>query len=891
MNLNFTVYHFPFIAAFFKLKCYKWILVLAGCLLIFSTSAHAQQNPNQRIEITPGTLTLRSVFDQLQDKAGLNFMYAGLDKELEQLVTLNPASTSVRNILNQLSAKTGLRFTATGNDIAVRPQLKGSVSGTVTTKDGDPVRLVTISIRGLRNTGADASGSYSFKNVPAGTYTMTASYVGLEAQSRKITVTGEPVVLNFVLDESKQDLKEVVVNGAKVNKYGRKESEYVARLPIGNLENPQVYSVVRKELITMQMATTLDESYKNIPGAVVSRSGAGMPAVTARGFTTSDNIRNGMATWLKTNIDPVTVERVESIKGPSSTLFGSSMVSFGGLVNYVIKRPYETFGGEISYTQGSFDLSRFTADVNLPLNSDKSLLFRLTGAIHKENSFQDQGFQHLQVVSPSLIYQVNDRLKFTLDADMTKVRGTSSILLTVPTGLFNGKSFKDLPIGYRQSLIDNSLASQNQVSNNVFAQAEYKISENWKSQTNYAYSLGTYDQFNQFNYSWLSESRISRKISLWMPDKWGRKQIQQNFTGDFKAGPIRNRLVIGADYMSQYRQMHYGVVTVDEIDLNKNIPNISLPQVNNLFAALNPPTQSYKQDTYSVYASDLINFTDQLMVLLSLRADLFINKGTRNTANSNVIGDYKQTAYSPKLGLIYQPVKDQVSIFVNYLNGFKNLANASQPDGTISTFRPQQANQVEAGVKLDLFGKKLNANLSYYHIDVKNSTRFENRGGQNFLIQDGTQQSKGIDFELIANPLEGLNIVAGYGYNENKYTNGSPLVQGRRAIQTPAHAANIWVNYSISTGLFRGLGIGLGGNYVSSSFFANTLVAGTSPETFTDYTFILPSYTFIDASAYYDQKKFRLSLKANNIGNVKSWAIDGRAQKPANYLAGITFKF
>ncbi|NQX38509.1 iron complex outermembrane recepter protein [Pedobacter steynii] len=874
-----------------KLRSALSMCLTISLLSVFSI-AKGQNNPDQVVSITPKTLAVRAVFEQLSQQSGLNFMHAGIDALLDKNITLDPASGTLKNILNQLSVKSGLRFSATGNDIAVRQQSKGSINGTVYTKDGEPARLVTVTIRGLRSTGVDARGNYAFKNIPAGTYTVTATYVGLQTGSKIVQVgSAEAVKVDFVMNESKQDLKEVVVNGAKVNKYGRKESEFVARLPIANLENPQVYSVVRKELITIQMATTLDESYKNIPGAVVSRSGAGMPAVTARGFTTNDNIRNGMATWLKTNIDPVTVERVESIKGPSSTLFGSAMVSFGGLVNYVIKRPYETFGGEISYSQGSFDLSRFTADVNLPLNADKSLLFRVTGAMHKENSFQDQGFQNLQVVSPSLTYQVNDRLKLTLDADITRVKGTSSILLTVPTGLFNGKSFKDLPIDYKQSLIDNSLASQNQVSNNVFAQAEYKISENWKSQTNYAYSLGTYDQFNQFNYSWINETKISRKISLWMPDKWGRKQVQQNFTGDFKAGPIRNRLVVGLDYMSQYRQMHFGVITLDEIDLTKNIPNISLPQANNLFAALNPPTQNFRQDTYSVYASDLINFTDQFMAMLSLRADRFINKGTRNNANSNVIGDYKQTAYSPKLGLIYQPIKDQVSIFMNYQNGFKNLANATQPDGTISTFKPQQANQIEGGIKLDLFGKRLNVTLSYYNIDVKNSTRFENRGGQNFLIQDGTQRSKGVDFELIANPAEGLNIVAGYGYNENKYTKGSNLILGRRATQTPANVGNLWINYSVSTGMLKGFGLGVGGNYVSQSYFANTLMAGTTAGTFTEYTFILPSYTFIDAAAFYDQPKFRISLKANNIGNVKSWAIDGRAQKPSNYLAGIAFKF
>ncbi|MEO3402845.1 TonB-dependent receptor [Mucilaginibacter sp. CAU 1740] len=863
-------------------KIRNFLLAAIAALIFFNLkTASAQSDPNAQVRISPSNLTVREAFSQLSKSAGLNFVYGNVESELDRSITLDPASGSVKQLLQQIAFKSGLTLTGSGRDIAVKLTPKGTVSGRVTTSDGEPARLVTVTIRGLRSTTVDQNGYYTFRHVPAGQYTLTATYVGLETQSQQVTVSAEaPQTANFELHESQQDLKEVVVSGSKVNKYGRKESEYIARLPIKNLENPQVYSVVRKELFTTQIATTLDETYRNIPGALVSRTGAGMPAITARGFTTGDNLRNGMATFLKTNIDPVIVERVESIKGPSSTLFGSTMVNFGGLVNYVIKKPYDTFGGEVSYTAGSFDLSRLTADVNVPLNQDKSLLFRVTGALHKENSFQDQGFQNLQVISPSFTYQINDRLKFTLDGDFTRVKGTSSILLTIPTNAFNGKSFKDLPVGYRQSLIDNSLASQ-QSSNNIFFQADYKISENWRSQTNYAYSLGAYDQFNQFDFVYTSESTINRKVRFFAPDKWGRKQLQQNFTGDFKTGPLRHRLVIGLDYLSQYRQLLYAQVNLDMIDLTKPIPGITLQQANNAFAAMNAPQSDSGQDSYAAYVSDLVNVTDRLMVMLSVRGDRFVNKGSKSLSTNVTTGDYKQTAYSPKFGLIYQPIKDKVSLFANYMNGFKNLPNAIQPDGTIDVFKVQQANQWEGGVKVDLLDHRIVANVSYYNIDVKNSTRFEIRDGQNFQVQDGTQKSKGVDFELIANPIRGLNIVAGYGYNDNKFTKAAPRVEGKRALLTPANVGNLWVNYTLTAGKLSGLGIGAGGNYVSSSYFANT----------GDYTFTLPAYTFIDAALFYDQPKYRLNFKANNIGDVQSWAIDGRPQKPVNFLASVAFKF
>jgi len=49
----------------------------------------------------------------------------------------------------------------------------------------------------------------------------------------------------------------------------------------------------------------------------------------------------------------------------------------------VTKKPMDASKTEISYTTGSFGLNRLTADVNVPLNEKKTLLFRVNTAIHK----------------------------------------------------------------------------------------------------------------------------------------------------------------------------------------------------------------------------------------------------------------------------------------------------------------------------------------------------------------------------------------------------------------------------------------------------------------------------------------------------------------------------
>ncbi|HEX6426984.1 MAG TPA: TonB-dependent receptor, partial [Niastella sp.] len=63
-------------------------------------------------------------------------------------------------------------------------------------------------------------------------------------------------------------------------------------------------------------------------------------------------------------------------------------------------------------------------------------------------------------------------------------------------------------------------------------------------------------------------------------------------------------------------------------------------------------------------------------------------------------------------------------------------------------FKAQQANQWEAGIKLDALNNKLNATLSYYDISVTNMLR-DDPDNATFSLQDGTQISKGFEAEVI----------------------------------------------------------------------------------------------------------------------------------------------
>lgn len=203
-------------------------------------------------------------------------------------------------------------------------QSTGTVAGTVQTSDGRPAEYVNISIEGTsRGTVADRQGNFEIRNLTPGQYSVVASYVGLETQRRPVDVKpGETVTVKFTLAESAERLQEIVVSGGRPNV----ESEYVAKVPLKNLENPQAYTTISADLLKEQAITNFDDALKNVPGihklweSTGRAYGDGASYYALRGFEAQATMINGLAGLTSGSLDPANIEKIEVIKGPSGTL-------------------------------------------------------------------------------------------------------------------------------------------------------------------------------------------------------------------------------------------------------------------------------------------------------------------------------------------------------------------------------------------------------------------------------------------------------------------------------------------------------------------------------------------------------------------------------------------
>jgi iron complex outermembrane recepter protein len=799
---------------------------------------------------------------------------------------------------------TGL-FTAQANEM----DGNGAIRGKVTTAEGKPIALVSVQLKNTKKTAVtDDNGVFVLSNVKEGSYTLKLTLVGYGSKEESVTVTeGTTAEISISLSLSDMQLKEVEVNTARA-KFAKKESDYVARLPLKNIENPQVYNVVTKELMQEQVVTNFDDALKNTPGVNRLWSSTGRPNDGAgyfsmRGFSVQPTMINGIPSLTNGGIDPANVEKIESIKGPSGTLFGSSFISFGGLLNIVTKKPYDHFGGEVSYTAGGYGLSRFTADVNAPLNADKSALLRVNAAYHSEGSFQDAGFKKTFFLAPSLAFKANDRLSFLINTEFYTAQSTNALMVFMNRGRqLIARTPDELHMDFNKSYTSNDITYKTPTIN-LFGQATYKISDSWTSQTNLSRSVRKSDG----NYSYVmfldgsaagpiaANDTLLSRYAYYQNSTTTTTDIQQNFIGDFRIGSMRNRLVVGFDFAdisavnnnSAYLLFDYVNVTRPN---DPRYAQLTKSALDAKLAGLPSSKDGNSNQIYSAYASDVFNITDALNIMASVRVDRFESKGSVNYATGVKSGEYGQTAVSPKFGLVYEIIKDQISVFGNYMNGFRNVAPGTKVlDDYTNIFKPQQANQWEGGVKLDVLNHKVAVTASYYDLSVTNMTRNETvvRDGTsyNVTVQDGTQKSKGVELDVIANPLPGLNIVAGYSYNDSEATQAIAALKGRRPTSAgPSTLANAWISYTVANGAMKGFGLGFGGNYASDNVITNDARTGR---------FTLPAYTVMNASLFYNAKTYRIGLKLDNVTNKEyfgGWSTLEK-QMPRRLAANFVFKF
>jgi len=207
---------------------------------------------------------------------------------------------------------------------------QGNISGSVAA-DGRPLGDVMISI-GDKTMMTDSVGRFRFENLSSGKHRISASFVGMQSQSKTVSVKDSSMVnVDFILKED-NSLDEVVVTGT-LKAVSRSESPvpvesykpaYFRKNPTSNVfEALQNVNGVRPQL-NCNICNTGDIHINGLEGPYTLVLIDGMPIVS--GLSTVYGL---------SGIPNSILERIEIVKGPASSLYGSEAV--GGLINIITK--------------------------------------------------------------------------------------------------------------------------------------------------------------------------------------------------------------------------------------------------------------------------------------------------------------------------------------------------------------------------------------------------------------------------------------------------------------------------------------------------------------------------------------------------------------------------
>lgn len=216
-------------------------------------------------------------------------------------------------------------------------QGQGLIQGMVS-EGREAVPFASIVLQPLdRRAVSDSSGHFLIENVPPGNYILEASSSGLEQAVREITISDSgSLTVNFNLhqQESSRELEGVVVTGTMKEVSKRNSpvpvevytSQFFKANPTPTLFDAlQNINGVRPQL-NCNICNTGDIHINGLEGPYTMILIDGMPLVS------------GLATvYGLSGIPQSLIDRIEVVKGPASTLYGSEAV--GGLINVITKRP------------------------------------------------------------------------------------------------------------------------------------------------------------------------------------------------------------------------------------------------------------------------------------------------------------------------------------------------------------------------------------------------------------------------------------------------------------------------------------------------------------------------------------------------------------------------
>ncbi|WP_122848068.1 TonB-dependent siderophore receptor [Pseudomonas viridiflava] len=663
--------------------------------------------------------------------------------------------------------------------------------------------------------------------------------ISQSAWADQVTANNSSIELQNIDIQSATDIETAQ---GPVQGYRATRSVSATRTDTSLHETPQSISVVTREAVEDIGATRLQDAldYAGGVGRANNFGGQGLTTFTVRGFTTGEFYRNGFPInrGYPNMPDANTIERLEVLRGPATTLYGRG--DPGGTFNVVSKQPLAersvTLGSQLN-DQG---MKRGTLDASGPLDDDGRFAYRLNVVGEGGDTFRDHVETERYGVTPVLAWQVDDATRITFEGDFMRNNAPLDRGLTRYPAQTRTASrdtfFGEKDVGKLHN--DNNMAQ---------IRFDHDLNADWKLGGGIQMLDGSLKGDAIEANGLAADGRTLGRNFNYRKLEWTDRDVQLNVTGHFATGAFDHTLLAGVeyedyDYKSIIRRSS-GAVNAYTIDIFDPVYGQARP-------ALTRTTTNDKENlkTYAAFVQDQVALTERMKLLAGVRFERF--EHDYDTFGVGVPFTNSDNAVTPRLGLTYD-LTDTVAIYANTARSFKPNTGASRLGGG---FKAEEGKSYEVGVKWEALDRQLSVDAALYQIEKQNVLTTD-PVDSTFSVAAGEVRSRGLDLNVVGNLTPEWRVMGSYAYVDAEVTKDNTLRSGTRLLNIPEQTFSLLNVYEFQDGALRGLGLGAGGRYVDQR-------AGQTANT----AFSMDSYTVFDLLAFYKvNEHVKLNLDVKNV--------------------------
>ncbi len=516
-------------------------------------------------------------------------------------------------------------------------------------------------------------------------------------------------------------------------------------------ETPVTIDIIDSEEIeTVKFTDSVTELLTRIPGNSMIRN----LRIPMGGKNYTVNLVDGMAVrsfgrgtfGFIDEVNTFDIERVEVIKGPASSLYGSN--ALGGVINVITRDPPAE--PEFRVWGEGGDYGRVRGGISAAGSHEALGYFFDANALDYDGA-QDRTTVKREAVSGKLIYDfdMNTSVSFRVEHLEKDEQSPGSLDET------------EWDADWMQAPITDAYTNQQMLSTTLGFVSN--IGES--SEIDVKYSYRHHEEQGMPSYS---------ATGNYGEDDMHNHNLVATYRYDFDF--FRSRVIAGADlqYSSIEEAAHTARSSSSPVD-PANSYDIIAEVTSPFFQYEISPTQRLRFTVGARY--DRIKYS----------AEAFDNSVDEEISFSNV---------TPKVGLTYE-LDDNNSMWLGYNEGFvapgRSMLWTSTRAVPDSSLDPERAVNYELGVRGRLLDRRVKYDIALYHTTIKDMIVTEDRLGTDYYVNAGKVVVKGVETSLSVLPADYLRFDLAHTYANNKYldyTSGSDDYSGNYLSASPLHHLN-----------------------------------------------------------------------------------------------------